>query len=181
MALLRSPWRALPGMDALTQTDPLIAEVQTIETDALYTGQSNFIRARWFGTLRLALGIPAALAGALAAATLVAEKSPAVAGAFAVAASVLAALHTFLNPDGRANEHTQQGNAYKALQTDARILRTIDYARLDDASRRERLKVLVRRRNELNARNRPDERSFKKAQKKIESGDLAYDDSDVAP
>lgn len=167
-------------MDSI-EGDPIVAEVRTIETDALYTGQSNFIRARWFGALRLWLGIPAALAGALAAATLVAEKSPALAGALAVAASVLAALQTFLNPDGRANEHTQQGNAYRALQADARIFRTIDYARLDDASRRDRLKALVQRRNELNARNRPDERAFKKAQRKIESGDLAYDDGDAAP
>lgn len=161
-------------MDAVTP-DPVIAETRTVETDALYTGQANYIRARWFGALHLALGIPAALAAALAAATIVAEKSQVLAGASAVVASLLAALQTFLNPDRRANEHTQQGNAYRALQTDARIFRTIDYEGLDDETRRARLKALVRRRNELNVRNRPDERAFKKAQRKIQSGDVDYD------
>ncbi len=34
---------------------------------------------------------------------------------------------------------------------------------------------LLRRRTELNVRNRPSDRAFKQAQKKIASGDLTYD------
>lgn len=84
-------------------------------------------------------------------------------------------MQTFVAPERRATEHKQQGVAYRQLEADARVFRTVDYESMDSRARRMRLDELLRRRAELNARNRPNERAFRKAQKKIESGDLSYD------
>jgi hypothetical protein len=155
--------------------DPLIAEVRTVETDALYTSQTNFVQATFFDRLNFWLGIPATIAAAAAATSIMADWSNVAAGIFALLAALLAAVQTFVAPERRATEHKQQGVAYRQLQGDARVFRTVDYAQMDAAARRMRLDELVRRRTELNVRNRPNERAFKKAQKKIASGDLRYD------
>ena len=172
MAFAHAPRREVPGVDAIE--DPVLYEARRVETDALYTGQANLVRATWFTTLHYLLGVPATASGVVAAAVIVAEKSPTVAGGAALLAAVLAALQTFLNTDQRVGEHTRQGNAYRSLETDARIFRTVDYESLTEAERRERLAALVKRKNDLNTRNRPGERAFKRAQRKIASGDLSY-------
>ena len=93
----------------------------------------------------------------------------------ALVAALLTAVQTFVTPERRATEHKQQGVAYRQLEADARVFRTIDYDGLDERARRMRLDDLLRRRAGLNARNRPNERAFRKAQKKVASGDLTYD------
>lgn len=155
--------------------DPIIGEVERIETDCLYTSQSNFVQATFFDGLNFWLGIPATLAAAAAAASIIVDWSIALAGVLALVAALLAAVQTFIAPERRATEHKQQGVAYRQLEADARVFRTIDYDTLDQRGRRMKLDELVRRRGELNARNRPSDRAFKKAQAKIASGDLSYD------
>lgn len=112
---------------------------------------------------------------AAAAAAIITDWSSVAAGVFALIAALLAAVQTFVAPERRATEHKQQGVGYRQLEGDARVFRTIDYDDLDPRARRMRLEDLLRRRTELNARNRPNDRAFKKAQKKIASGDLSYD------
>jgi hypothetical protein len=90
----------------------------------------------------------------------------------AVVGALPAAVQTLIAPERRATEHKQQGAAYRQLEADARVFRTLDYDRLDGSARRMKLDGLLRRRAELNARNRPNQRAFKKAQAKIDSGDL---------
>jgi hypothetical protein len=155
--------------------DPLLAEVSKIETDGLYTSQTNFVQATFFDGLNLWLGIPATVAGAAAAASIITDWSTAAAGVFALIAALLAAVQTFVAPERRATEHKQQGVAYRQLEVDARVFRSVDYTILDSTARRMKLDELLRRRAELNTRNRPSNRAFKRAQKKIDSGDLTYD------
>jgi hypothetical protein len=45
---------------------------------------------------------------------------------------------------------------------------------MDDAQRGEKLQELARRQGELNRINRPSERAFKKAQKKMKAGDMLH-------
>jgi hypothetical protein len=156
--------------------DPLVAELRKIETDGLYTSQTNFVQATFFDGLNLWLGVPATVAAAAAAASIITDWSSAAAGIFALVAALLAAVQTFVAPERRATEHKQQGVAYRQLEADARVFRTVDYPSLEATARRMKLDELLRRRTELNARNRPSERAFKKAQKKIGSGDLTYTD-----
>jgi hypothetical protein len=155
--------------------EPLLAEIQRIEQDCLYTSVSNFVQATFFDRLNFWLGIPATVAAAGAATSIITDWSTAVAGVLALMAALLTAVQTFVAPERRATEHKQQGVAYRQLEADARVFRTIDYDGLDERARRTRLDDLLRRRAELNARNRPNERAFRKAQKKVASGDLTYD------
>ncbi len=155
--------------------DPLIAEVRKVEIDSLYTGQTNFIQATFYDGLNFWLGIPATVAAAAAATSIIADLSTVAAGIFALVAALLAAVQTFVAPERRATEHKQQGSAYRKLEADARVFRTIDFQGKVDKERRMRLDELLRRRAELNARNRPNERAFRKAKKKIDSGDLSYE------
>jgi hypothetical protein len=155
--------------------DPLIAEVRKIETDCLFTSQTNFVQATFYDGLNFWLGIPATVAAAAAATSIITDWSSVAAGIFALVAALLAAIQTFVAPERRATEHKQQGVAYRQLEADARVLRTIDYGRMEERARRMKLDELLRRRAELNARNRPNDRAFKKAQRKIASGDLSYD------
>jgi hypothetical protein len=157
--------------------DPIIAEVGKVETDSLYTSQTNFVQATFYDRLNLWLGVPATAAGAAAAASIIIDWSNIAAGIFALAATLLSAVQTVVNPERRATEHNQQGVAYRRLEVDARVFRTIDYEDMDSKERRNRLDELLRRRTELNARNRPTDRAFKRAQRKIDSGDLSYDTS----
>jgi hypothetical protein len=155
--------------------EPLITEVQKVETDCLYTSQTNFVQATFYDSLNLLLGVPATLAAAGAAASIITDWSSIAAGVLALIAALLAAVQTFIAPERRATDHKQQGVAYRQLEADARVFRTIDYEGMDQRARRMKLDELLRRRAELNARNRPNNRAFKKAQRKIESGDLSYD------
>jgi hypothetical protein len=91
---------------------------------------------------------------------------------------VFGIIHTVLNPDARANEHTQQGNAYRALQADARVFRTVDFDLMTDEERRGRLAELMQQRTTLNARNRPGWLAFKIAQRKIERSHDLEDDTE---
>jgi hypothetical protein len=161
---------------ALTDEAPITREARRIEGDARYTAEANFIRATTFGALNWWLGIPGALAGVAAATSIVADGAAVLSGALALAASLLITAQTIINPDRRSNEHTQQGNAYRALQAEARVFRSVDFDHMNGDQRRARLSELMQSRAELNARNRPGERAFQKAKMKIESGDLDDDD-----
>jgi hypothetical protein len=57
--------------------DALLAEVRKIETDCLYTSQTNFIQAAFYDRLNFWLGIPATVAAAAAAASIIADWSTA--------------------------------------------------------------------------------------------------------
>jgi hypothetical protein len=163
-------------VDALSDEDAIVREARRVERDARYTATANFIRANIFNAMNWWLGIPAALAGVAAATAIVADWSSILSGALALLASLLVTAQTIINPDRRGNEHTQQGNAYRALQAEARVFRTVDFHRTSDEERRARLDELMAQRRELNARNRPGARAFRAAQRKIEAGDLDDDD-----
>jgi hypothetical protein len=151
--------------------DPIITETRRIEEDCLYTSQTNFVAATFYDGLHLWLGIPAALASAAATATIITDHSKALAGVLALVATLLVAIQTFVNPERRAGQFNALGAEYRDLQAAARVFRTVDYLAIGADERRARLHELMRRRTELGRRNRPSERAFKKAQKKIQSGD----------
>jgi hypothetical protein len=154
--------------------DPIAAEVSRIHEDAEYTGQANFIAAVWLSRVNLLLGIPTTLIAAAAAAFALSNHTS-VAGALAVAAAVTAALQTFIGAAERAARRQHSGTAYTQLRNEARIFLNVDRPQLSPDAAREGLRVLAARRDELNRENVPvPEWLFKRAQKKIERGDLEH-------
>ncbi len=117
----------------------------------MYSAQTQFSSAKFWRGLNLALGIPAATLAALAGTTVLASVVSASAGAgIALVSATLMAVMTTLNAAQRAEQSRVAANAYLALQGDARVLRSIDLAGLEDADARARLSELVERRNTAN-------------------------------
>jgi hypothetical protein len=117
----------------------------------MYGAQAQFSSAKFWRGLNLALGIPAATFAAIAGTTVLAEVINGRAGAaIALIAAALTAVMTTLNGAQRAEQSRVSGNAYLALQGDARVFRTIELATLDDAMARKHLNEFVERRNTVN-------------------------------
>jgi hypothetical protein len=130
---------------------PIADELERIEESAKYSAQTQFSSSKFWRGLNLVLGIPAAvLAAAAGAAGLSDATSPEAAAATALVAAALTAVMTTLNAAQRAQQSHGAANAYLALQGDARVLRTIDLAGLDQVDARQRLEELVGRRNAIN-------------------------------
>jgi hypothetical protein len=156
----------------MTQTHAIDAEAQRIESDALWTAQTNFIQATFYRRLHYWIGGSAVVLAGVASASVITDWSDAAAGICALIATVLTALLTFVNPERQWIEHNWQGAAYRDLQHDARRLRTVYGGTMSEGDRATRLQDLARRHGELNRTNKPSERAFKKAQRKVRSGDM---------
>ncbi|HEX8123750.1 MAG TPA: SLATT domain-containing protein [Solirubrobacteraceae bacterium] len=141
------------------------------ESDALYTAQTNYVQATFFRRLHYAVGLPAVLAAGAATASIITEASAEVAALFGLTASLLTAVQVFVNPEKQALEHNLQGAEYGAFQRRCNRFRTIDLPRLGLVEARDELERLAADHAALNRSNRPSERAFKKAQKKIRRGD----------
>jgi hypothetical protein len=137
---------------AMTLEAPIDKEIRRIEESATYSAQTQFSSGKFWRALNLWLGVPAAAAAALAGAGGLADAFNAtVAAIIALASAALTAVMTTLNAAQRSDQAHSAANAYLALQTDARVLRTIDLPGLDAEVARQRLGELLERRHTLNA------------------------------
>lgn len=135
----------------MSELSPIEKELCRVEESAMYAAQTQFSSGKFWRGLNLCLGVPAAVAAAVSGAAGLADAASAdVVAIIALVASALAATMTTLNAAQRSEQAQNAANAYLALQTDARVLRTVDLAGLDDVDARQRLGEMVERRNTLN-------------------------------
>lgn len=158
----------------MAEQEALLEEARRIESDALYTSQTNFVQAVFYRRLHYVLGTSAVIAAGLASASVLAEWSDVLTGLAAVLATILTAIQTFVNPERQWIEHNWQGTEYRDLQHQARRFRTIEATSMGDEECREKLQQLAKRQTDLNRQNRPSERAFKTAQKKLAAGDALH-------
>ncbi len=85
---------------AKSLVDEIHAEASRIEEDSLYSAKGHFEAGRVWENVQLGLGIPTVIFAAIASASAFKEEIMA-AGVLAMAASVLSAISTFLNPSER--------------------------------------------------------------------------------
>jgi hypothetical protein len=164
----------LPGVDAIMNDDPLLAEVSKIETDALYTAsgpRSGHLLRRPQSLARHPGNARRGCSGSLDHHRLVEGRGRST-GAHRRAPGCRADVRCAVAAGNRAQA------AGRRLPTAGSRRSCLPHYRPRDpgsTARRVKLDELIRRRAELNARNRPSDRAFKRAQKKIDSGDLAFD------
>lgn len=134
-----------------TQHQAIADELSRIEEATTYSSQSQFSSAKFWRGLNLVLGVPAAALAAIAGTTVLADASTAKTGAvIALISAALTAVMTTLNAAQRAEQSRAAANAYLSLQGDARLLRTVDLAGLDQVEARQRLDELAQRRSAIN-------------------------------
>lgn len=126
-------------------------ELSRIEEAAMHSAQTQFSSAKFWRSLNLALGIPAATLAAVAGTTVLASAVSARTGAaIALVAAALTAIMTTINAAQRAEQSRVSANAYLDLQGDVRVLRTIDLPDLARDEARKQLGELIERRNTIN-------------------------------
>lgn len=111
--------------------DNIRAEASRIEEDAIHSGKGHLEAATTWRRVHLWLGVPAAVASALSALSVL-TTTPAVTVTLSVIAAILTSLVTFLKPDAKASAHAASGNRYLAIRARARVFRTIDLLTGDD-------------------------------------------------
>lgn len=161
------------------QTTALIAalrrEAERLEEDATYSSKSHFnAEATWIHR-HYWLGIPSTILAAVAGATLI-KSQPELASIFALAASLLTGLMTFLKPNERAAMHRDAAGKFHALCNDTRFFREVELLQLEKMSELPgRLKALSTMRNELNQKSPSVPRgAFVAARKGIEEGEATH-------
>ncbi len=150
-------------------------EAERLEEDATYSSKGHFNAENTWMRRNYWLGVPATVLGAIAGATLI-KTQPDWASAFALLASLLTGLMTFLKPNERAAMHRAAAGQFLALRNDARFFREIELLqtdRLDELS--EKLRALSAARNELNQKSPSiPRRAFVAARKGIEDGEATH-------
>lgn len=119
-----------------TESDPrdaILAEARRLAVDALYSEKGHFEAASAWRARTYWLGIPAALIGATAGATILADMDPAIGGSLALVGAAITALMTFLNPSERASQHHRSGVSYGVLRRALRQFVQIDVGMMDIA------------------------------------------------
>ena len=151
------------------------AEASRIEEDALYSAKGHWEAAKPWEHRHLWLGIPTTIFAAAAGVSAFADY-PIISAILSVGVAVGSALITFVNPSERHRRHCDAGNAYKALNNDARVFRTIDCSlQADPGILTTKLKELNQRRNDLNQGSPLIPRhAFETARKGIESGEATH-------
>jgi hypothetical protein len=147
-------------------------EVEHLEMNAMYSAQGQFEQSKLWRSVNLLLGVPAAALAAAAAGTgLATATNHVIAGVLALVAAGLGAAVTAMGAQRRAAHASESGNAYLALQTEARQLRLIDLENLDPSQVRARLEELTQRYNNINsAADPPSFYAYWRATRNIKKG-----------
>jgi hypothetical protein len=150
-------------------------EAERIEEDATYSSKGHFNAEDTWVRRNYWLGIPATALAAIAGATLI-KSQPELASAFALLASLLTGLMTFLKPNERAAMHRAAAGKFLALRNDVRFFREIELLQADRLNEMsERLKALATERNELNQKSPSiPRRAFVAARRGIEEGEATH-------
>lgn len=158
-----------------TLIDEMQLEANRIEEDSLYSSKGHFEAARAWGNLHLWFGIPAAVFAAIASGTAF-KEDVITAGILALAASILSAISTFLNPSERSQLHHQAGVKHNSLRNRARIFRELDLkSGAEQPELLASLKKLAEERDSLNMSNPQIPKfAFRRARCGIESGEAVY-------
>jgi hypothetical protein len=150
-------------------------EAERIEEDAKYSSKGHFNAEEKWESRHYWLGIPATVLAAVAGASLF-NSCPKLAGFFAMLASLLTGLMTFLNSNERAATHRDAAGQFLALRNNARHFREVELLqeqRLNELP--EQLKGLLTTCNELNQKSpRIPRGAFAAARKGIEEGEATY-------
>lgn len=151
-------------------------EAERVHESAMYSAQTQFEYSKTWRTVdRWLGGLAAFLAAVSAAGGLSDVFSAQVAGLVALISAGMGAVAVSLGaPKSKTQAHAA-GNAYLALQQDARIFIKIDLDQLTSEEAREALSKLVARHQELNATAEiPSKGAWKKAKKGVEDGSQDY-------
>jgi hypothetical protein len=153
----------------------LKTEAKNIEEDSTYSAKGHFEGSDIWAHRNLWIGIPTSVAAAIAGVAAL-KAHPVLAGILAMLVAASSAVSTFLNPRDKSTSHLKAGNAYKALQNDARIFWRIECLhRATDPALVNELKALNDRRNALNTESPQFSRTaFERARKGIEGGEATY-------
>jgi len=163
-----------------TPTDPkkeMLKEANRIHESAMYSAQTQFEYSKTWRSVDRWLGGFAALIAAVAAAGGLADVlSAQLAGLIALVSAGTGAVAASLGAPKTKTQAHASGNAYLALQQDARVFINIDLARLDVDDARQQLAELVSRHQELNATSEiPSGRAWKKAKSNVDGGGQEYE------
>lgn len=158
----------------------ILAEARKLGVDVLYSEKGHFAAATAWRTRNYWLGVPAALIGAAAGATILASAPPALSGVLALVGAAITALMTFLNPSERAAQHHRAGVSYGQLRRLIRQFAQIDVGTMLPDQARKRLTELT---DEVGAAQREalpiPSRAYAKAYKSIQEGSADYADGEL--
>lgn len=165
-------------------SDALAVEIERLEKNAMFSSQSQFEQSKLWRSVNLVLGAPAAALAAAAGGTGLATATnhvlPAV---LALIAAALGAVVSAVGAPRRASHASASGNAYLALQTEARQLRVVDLGMpgVTASAVRERLADLTDRYNKVNAAAEPPSSyAYWRAKKNIEKGRQEHAELELA-
>lgn len=158
----------------------MLAEARKLAVDVLYSEKGHFAAASAWRKRNYWLGIPAALIGAAAGATILASADPVVSGILALAGAAITALMTFLNPSERAAQHQRAGVAYAQLRRKVRQFAQIDMAGMESAALRTKLAELTEEVGSTQGEALAiPSAAYRAAMKSIESGSVDYTDQEL--
>lgn len=162
----------------MTYRGDLVGELKRLETDILYTEKAHFASAEHYQVLHYALGGFTAVASALATTTALKEQSG-LAALLALAATMTAALMTFLKPQGIAERHRAIARQLGDLKFRIRQGHQLDGnpdSDCTDQHLRELVRLFTAEKQQLHA-DAPSTGpvAFWRAQRKIDAGHFSYD------
>lgn len=160
-------------MSELTQK--IVAEARRIEEDSEHSSKGHYNACGRWGRYHLWIGLPAALAAALASAAAF-KNCPELAGGLALLSTALTTVLTFLKPSERAEMHKSVADQHHKLRNQTRIFREIELADgLGESDARQRLLELANQRDDLNAAAPGIPRcDYEKAKQDIDGGRSRY-------
>lgn len=161
-------------MDELHQ---LAAELSRLEESAKHSAQVQFEQAKLWRGVNLALGVPAAACAAIAGASgLANEANRTWAAILALVSAGLGAMVTSLNASSRSERAQAAGNAYLAIQTEARQSRLLDLPTVAAVEARQQVAALTKRVTEINAEaEAPARLAYLLGRRNISSGGQTYE------
>lgn len=95
-------------------------ELKALQEDLLWTEKAHFARAETLSRANYWMGLVATVSAAVAAGTIVAERSPLIAGLSALIAAITSGLLTFLKPPDLEKRHLDAGRRLGALRVRVR-------------------------------------------------------------
>ena len=143
----------------------------------MYSAQTQFEYSKTWRMIDRWLGSFASLIAAISGVSGIAELiSAQVAGIITLFAAGTGAVSISLGASKSKTLAHAAGNAYLALQQDARVFIEIDINRISDDAARDTLSKLIARHQELNAASEiPSKGSWKKSKKNISAGSQKYE------
>lgn len=155
--------------------EAIVAESRRTEEDAMFSAKGHFEAAKRWNNIHLWIGLPMTLVAAIAGVSALKDYT-ALSAILSLLVAASAAVFTFLKAESRAARHLQAGNAYKALQNDARIFHQVTCQQGRSPSELSAtLEELNKTRNKLNMESPQIPRgAFEAARQGIEGGEAAY-------